>query len=322
MSGISDTQRTAGGRVQPPTRVSGQGDAAAAAATPPVPGAKGRMPGAEDGALPPQRGAPTRIGLPAVAPASAAKPGGEPVPPYGETFGGKSYVKDGSDPAMLKLMARAVAADPQLANSDLAKNVAAGKVGADDVKALQRHLESKGYSVGSKGVDGKFGPDTHAALAGLLTGAPPKAPAGNDVKPPGQDPKVPEVKKPPAGTEPGTAVYDVSSATVTLPDGTVLEAHSGRGAAQDDPNSSNLRNRGTTPAGLYKLTPREARFHGVAALRLTPISGNQHGRDGFLAHSYMLGPRGESHGCVVFKSYPAFLKAYNSGQINQIRIVP
>jgi hypothetical protein len=109
---------------------------------------------------------------------------------------------------------------------------------------------------------------------------------------------------------------------VTLPDGTVLEAHSGMGADRDDPNSAHKKNRGTTPAGLYKLTPREARFHGVAALRLTPIEGNQHGRNGFLAHTYMLKRAGDSHGCVVFKNYPAFLNAYNSGQINQIRIVP
>ena len=94
-------------------------------------------------------------------------------------------------------------------------------------------------------------------------------------------------------------------------------------AAQDDPTSQNQKNRGTTPTGIYKLTPREARYHGVAALRLTPINGtNTHGRDGLLAHTYMLGPKGESHGCVVFKNYPAFLKAYNSGQINQIKIVP
>jgi peptidoglycan hydrolase-like protein with peptidoglycan-binding domain len=191
------------------------------------------------------------------------------------------------------------------------------------VKALQSELQAKGYDVGRTGADGKYGPNTHAALQKMLAGEKP-APKPAEEQPTNNDKKnpVPSTTEQPAADS-KTAVYDVSSGTVTLPDGTKLEAHSGRGTAQDDPNSQKQRNRGTTPTGTYKLTPREARYHGVAALRLTPINGtNTHGRDGFLAHSYMLGPKGESHGCVVFKNYPAFLKAYNSGQINQIKIVP
>jgi hypothetical protein len=33
------------------------------------------------------------------------------------------------------------------------------------------------------------------------------------------------------------------------------------------------------------------------------------GRDGLLAHPYMLGPNGQSNGCVSFSDYPAFLDA-------------
>ena len=44
-----------------------------------------------------------------------------------------------------------------------------------------------------------------------------------------------------------------------------------------------------------------------------------HGRDGILAHSYLLrGGRAESHGCVAFKDYPRFLKAFKQGKVKQL----
>src|SRR6202022_484061 len=70
-----------------------------------------------------------------------------------------------------------------------------------------------------------------------------------------------------------TAVYDISAHTVYLPDGTKLEAHSGLGSELDDPRSARIRMRGVTPPHIYELKPREALFHGVPALRLTPIGG-------------------------------------------------
>ncbi len=43
------------------------------------------------------------------------------------------------------------------------------------------------------------------------------------------------------------------------------------------------------------------------------------GRDGILAHSYMLGPNGASNGCVSFEDYPRrFLRAYLRGEIERI----
>ena len=39
-----------------------------------------------------------------------------------------------------------------------------------------------------------------------------------------------------------------------------------------------------------------------------------HGRSGILAHTYMLGPNGQSNGCVSFNNYPAFLEAYERGE--------
>ena len=67
-----------------------------------------------------------------------------------------------------------------------------------------------------------------------------------------------------------TAVYDISAHMVYLPDGTKLEAHSGLGSKLDDPHYANVRMRGVTPPHIYELTPREALFHGVPALRLDP----------------------------------------------------
>ena len=120
-----------------------------------------------------------------------------------------------------------------------------------------------------------------------------------------------------------TAVYDISAHMVYLPDGTKLEAHSGLGARLDDPNSANIRMRGVTPPHIYELKPREALFHGVPALRMTPIGGEDaiYGRSGLLAHSYMLGPNGDSNGCVSFKDYNAFLNAYRNQGIKRLAVV-
>ncbi len=119
-----------------------------------------------------------------------------------------------------------------------------------------------------------------------------------------------------------TAVYDIAAHLVTLPDGTRLEAHSGMGANKDDPRSVAEHMRGATPPAVYELTPREALFHGVAALRLTPVSGgNPFGRAGLLAHTYMLGPHGDSNGCVVFRDYKAFRDAYDRGMVRRLMVV-
>jgi len=125
-------------------------------------------------------------------------------------------------------------------------------------------------------------------------------------------------------SEPGVAVYDISAATVTLPSGEVLEAHSGLGVAQDNPDHVHVRMRGATPPGVYDLREREALFHGVRAIRLNPVGGSAaiHGRDGILAHTYMLGPSGASNGCVVFRNYTRFLQAYLSGQVRRLVVVP
>ncbi len=125
-----------------------------------------------------------------------------------------------------------------------------------------------------------------------------------------------------AGYDRYTAVYDISARTVYLPDGTRLEAHSGYGDRLDDPRYVNERMRGATPPSVYELRPREALFHGVQALRMTPIGDKPlFGRAGLLAHSYMLGPNGDSNGCVSFKNYDAFLRAYESGEIRKLAVV-
>jgi hypothetical protein len=119
----------------------------------------------------------------------------------------------------------------------------------------------------------------------------------------------------------GTAVYDISAHTVYLPNGQALEAHSGLGPYFDNPGAVHIRMRGSTPPATYQLTLRESLFHGVQALRLTPLDSAVHGRNGLLAHTFMLGPRGESNGCVSFRNYRAFLEAYMRGEIRQLKVV-
>ncbi len=120
------------------------------------------------------------------------------------------------------------------------------------------------------------------------------------------------------------AIYDISAAVVHMPDGTKLEAHSGIGKMADNPRYVHVKMNGPTPPNTYKLTMREKRFHGVEAVRMTPIgSQTMHGRDGILAHSYLLrGGREESHGCVAFANYPKFLKAFKQGKVTHMVVVP
>ncbi len=118
----------------------------------------------------------------------------------------------------------------------------------------------------------------------------------------------------------GTAVYDITAQVVIMPNGERLEAHSGLGDKMDDPRYVNVRMKGATPPGTYIITEREALFHGVRALRLTPVGGSSaiYGRDGILAHTYLLGPRGDSNGCVSFKNYDRFLQAYLRGEVKRL----
>jgi Protein of unknown function (DUF2778) len=130
---------------------------------------------------------------------------------------------------------------------------------------------------------------------------------------------------PAPGPEAGmaTAVYDISARVVYMPDGTRLEAHSGLGDKIDDPRYVHVRMRGATPPGTYQLTERERLFHGVRALRLNPVGGSAaiYGRAGLLAHTYMLGPNGDSNGCVSFKDYDKFLQAYLRGDVKRLVVV-
>lgn len=120
-----------------------------------------------------------------------------------------------------------------------------------------------------------------------------------------------------------TAVYDITARAVYLPGGLSLEAHSGMGSLKDDPVHVHEQNVGATPPAIYDLKPRERLFHGVRALRMIPVEGsNTLGRSGLLTHSYMLGPNGDSNGCVSIKNYERFLKAFDDGEISRIVVVP
>jgi hypothetical protein len=134
------------------------------------------------------------------------------------------------------------------------------------------------------------------------------APAREEIQLPGDDGR--------------TAIYDITAHTVYLPSGLRLEAHSGLGGLQDDPRHAHLKMRGATPPNVYNLALRERIFHGVRAIRLNPVDdGRMHGRDGILAHSYMLGPKGQSNGCVVFRNYPEFLDAFRKGEVTRVAVV-
>ena len=128
---------------------------------------------------------------------------------------------------------------------------------------------------------------------------------------------------PPSGYDRYTAVYDISARTLYMPDGSRIEAHSGLGSRLDNPRYVSERAKGPTPPHVYELTMRESLFHGVQAIRLNPVGGEGgiYGRAGLLAHPYMLGPNGDSNGCVSVKDYEAFLRAFQSGEIKRLAVV-
>jgi len=126
----------------------------------------------------------------------------------------------------------------------------------------------------------------------------------------------------PSDADGHTAIYDIAAHTVYLPNGEKLEAHSGFGSYLDDPRYVTEKDQGPTPPNVYDLALREEPFHGVRAIRLLPVGGgNMFGRDGMLAHTYMLGPNGQSNGCVSLRDYPRFLNAFMSGEINRVVVV-
>jgi Protein of unknown function (DUF2778) len=119
-----------------------------------------------------------------------------------------------------------------------------------------------------------------------------------------------------------TAVYDISAHAVFMPNGSKLEAHSGFGSLKDDPGHVSEPNVGSTPPAVYDLKARQGVFHGVPALRMIPMEGETtFGRAGLLAHSYMLGPNGDSNGCVSIKDYETFLRAFQNGEIKRLAVV-
>jgi hypothetical protein len=126
----------------------------------------------------------------------------------------------------------------------------------------------------------------------------------------------------PSSADSRTAIYDIADHVVYLPNGRRLEAHSGLGSLMDDARYVNVRRQGPTPPNVYDLTLREELFHGVRAIRLNPVDdGKMFGRDGMLAHTYMLGANGQSNGCVSFSDYPAFLNAFLNGEVNRLVVV-
>ncbi|MBX4999652.1 DUF2778 domain-containing protein [Rhizobium lentis] len=155
----------------------------------------------------------------------------------------------------------------------------------------------------------------------VLAYAKPNSPIQDD-----EDDAVPRYDKPLFSPKlrAGVAIYDIENSTVYLPNGERLEAHSGLGKMRDKPRFANQKMRGPTPPHTYVLTMREALFHGVEALRLTPVEGSDaiYDRVGLLAHTYMLGKNGDSNGCVSFKDYKRFLAAYKRGEIKQLVVVP
>lgn len=125
------------------------------------------------------------------------------------------------------------------------------------------------------------------------------------------------------GPDSKVAIYDISAATVHMPDGSKLKANSGIGHRMNNPKYAYVKNLGPTPPNVYKLRMRERRFHGVEAIRMLPYDvAAMRGRDGMLAHTPLLRNSKGSHGCVAFPNYNKFLKAFKQGKVKTMIVVP
>jgi hypothetical protein len=224
----------------------------------------------------------------------------QPSVSFADRFGGQGL------PSRAPVQSAAAAARTRVASA-AAPSPAARAV----AKAAPKQAPKSGFQLASAS-------DTPVALAY----APADAAAGSGIPNSLKD-LTPKDSDPPADVDTShTAIYDISARTVYLPNGRRLEAHSGLGEHMDDPRSLSKRMVGVTPPNVYDLRMREARFHGVRAIRLIPRDRSKmYGRDGILAHTYMLGPSGESNGCVSFADYPAFLAAYERGEITRLVVV-
>ncbi|WP_235890713.1 DUF2778 domain-containing protein [Pararhizobium mangrovi] len=184
--------------------------------------------------------------------------------------------------------------------------------------AASNAAQAFGEVLSGDGIDGKPAADGEPSLgpATLAYASPDMVPSPR-----------PQLPKSPLATlqqtDGKTAVYDIKNAVVYMPGGDKLEAHSGLGKFTDTPRYADRKNRGPTPPNIYDLTMRKQLFHGVRAVRMLPSDGrNRFGRDGFLAHTYMLrGRPGQSNGCVVFKNYDKFLNAFKKGRVDRIIVV-
>jgi hypothetical protein len=254
--------------------------------------------------LPPQDDLPDAIALPGWRPrAEIAQPAEAPSKPEAQAAKPQAAKAQAAKPQADRAAETAPAAAPQSPRNISPRSSA-------DVAALPG-------VPGSEPIRTKPGKRAKAQAGEMLAYAKPDVPAG------GVGRAFKDLFATP-GMGGGVAVYDISAKTVYMPDGSRLEAHSGLGSMVDQPRFVHKKNVGPTPPNTYDLKLRESRFHGVEALRLTPVDGrNKYGRDGLLAHTYMLrGGRAESNGCVVFKDYARFLAAYKRGKIKRLVVVP
>src|ERR1700722_2178306 len=209
----------------------------------------------------------------------------------------------------------APAAAPSMRERVMAKAVAATKVIREKIRAATVRENAQAYAAANSAQSDNHEPTIFEKLFGkprpvTLAYASPEDGVANDGGSPG------------GRYDRFTAVYDITAHTVYMPDGTQLEAHSGLGPRLDDPRYVNERMHGPTPPTLYDLKLREAPFHGVQAIRLVPVEEDGAlGRTGLLAHTYMLGPKGDSNGWGSFRDYNAFLHAYLGQKIKRLAVV-
>ncbi len=175
---------------------------------------------------------------------------------YPEALKNQSFIKDGSDPELLGLIHQVLERAPELQGSSLAANAKGGRVSASDIQELQRFLESKGYSVGSTGVDGLYGPRTHRALEGFLTGRAPDsqgsgapAPSNNDGGSTGQAGTAPQVTgTQPAATPAAGSTTHAPATTSPAGTGTTRETTGNTGT-----NASGSRQTAGAPPGYQTI---------------------------------------------------------------------
>ena len=97
-------------------------------------------------------------------------------------------------------------------------------------------------------------------------------------------------------------IYSQTTGLMTLNSKPLAEGWAGKGDSKNNPKAQEIHDEGPLPRGLYEIGEWGLHDVGPMSARLTQVSGDTFGRDGFYIHGPAQDPAHygqESKGCIV-----------------------